>query len=424
MKIIHVNFDGCHGGAAIAAKRINTGLQKIGVNSEMWVARNADTGNAIYCIKGKFFQKLDGLKNILVQRLAGILKLGTCRSYNIFPSRLVEQLNASDADVIHLHWVNAEMVSIAQLAKIKKPVVWTLHDMWAFCGGEHYTTDERYITGYQSQTEQTAKPKTQSSFDIDQWIYRRKQKHWKNWHPLIITPSNWLRQCAEESLLFRDLNVSTIPNCVDLDVFKPQNMSDCRDKHHLPIDKKIILFGAVNPSDERKGGDLLADALSSIKNKDEYAVAIFGQKRSGNFGEIDTYWLGSISSEKTLSEIYNCADLFCVPSRMDNLPNTAVEATACGVPVIAFDVGGLSDIVEHQVNGYLAKPFDPADLAAGIDWVAAKQEASNTGTSKGRNLSEAGRQKAEQDYHNNHVAELYLEKYQECISSHADQACT
>ena len=102
---------------------------------------------------------------------------------------------------------------------------------------------------------------------------------------------------------------------------------------------------------------------------------------------------------------------------MDNLPNTAVEATACGVPVIAFDVGGLSDIVEHKVNGYLAKPFDPADLAAGIDWVAGKQEASNTGTSKGRNLSEAARQKAEQDYHSVRVAEAYHKKYRDCVSS-------
>ena len=109
---------------------------------------------------------------------------------------------------------------------------------------------------------------------------------------------------------------------------------------------------------------------------------------------------------------------------MDNLPNTAVEATACGVPVIAFDVGGLSDIVEHKVNGYLAKPFDPADLAAGIDWVAGKKSTSNKVKSEAKNLSEKARQKAEQDYHNNHVAELYLEKYQECISSHADQACT
>jgi len=442
MKVIHVNFSGGCGGAAIAAKRISTALGDAGVDSGVWVAREAGGAPGVRCIKHPFFQKLDSAKNILVQRTAAALGAESMRSYNLFPSRLVQQLNASDADVIHLHWINAEMVSIAHLAKIKKPVVWTLHDMWAFCGAEHYTTDNRYVTGYRSsefrvqgsessrdgQSPDNCQLPTsncRSKIDVNRRTFLRKQKHWKNWRPHLVTPSNWLAGCARESLLFKDRSVQVVPNCLDLDLFTPADQEGCRKRFGLPLDKKLVLFGAASPSDLRKGRDLLADALGSLKMDVE--LVVFGAADGVPFGGMKTYWTGRIDSEQKMTALYNAADLMCVPSRQDNLPNTAVEACACGVPVVAFDIGGLSDIVEHMQTGYLAQPFDTADFARGIEWVLARRNAERRMLDAGCELlstqhpdsdflSANSRRKAERCFAPGVVAGQYISVYERVLA--------
>jgi glycosyltransferase involved in cell wall biosynthesis len=442
MKVIHVNFSGGCGGAAIAAKRISTALADAGVDSEVWVAREAGGAPGVRCIKHPFFQKLDSAKNIIIQKVIHLMGAEKGSSCNLFPSRLVQQLNASDADVIHLHWINAEMVSIAHLAKIKKPVVWTLHDMWAFCGAEHYTTDNRYVTGYRSsefrvkgsessrdgQSPDNCQLPTsncRSKIDINRRTFLRKQKHWKNWRPHLVTPSRWLAGCARESLLFKDRSVQVVPNCLDLDLFTPADQEGCRKRFGLPLDKKLVLFGAASPSDLRKGRDLLADALGSLTMDVE--LVVFGAADGVPFGGMKTYWTGRIDSEQKMTALYNAADLMCVPSRQDNLPNTAVEACACGVPVVAFDIGGLSDIVEHMQTGYLAKPFDTADFARGIEWVLARRNAERRMLDAGCEhlstqhpdsdfLSANSRRKAERCFAPGVVAGQYLSVYERVLA--------
>ena len=149
MKIIHVNFSGSNGGAAIAAQRLHNALLMDGVDSEYWCARGKGDHQATREVKARFWQKVDGAKNVLLQRIFKRTMLLEQRSINVFPTRLIAQLNASDADIIHFHWVNAEMMRIEQLKSLRKPLVWTFHDMWPFCGAEHYTEDHRYKTGYQ-----------------------------------------------------------------------------------------------------------------------------------------------------------------------------------------------------------------------------------------------------------------------------------
>jgi glycosyltransferase involved in cell wall biosynthesis len=442
MKIIHINFSGRSGGAAIATGRLHTALIRNGIDSSFWCARKPARNKQSVCIKKPGWQKLDGLKNVIVQRALGWIGVGAGHSINIFPSRLVRQLNASNADVIHLHWINAEMVSIAQLAKIKKPMVWTLHDMWAFCGAEHYTTDNRYVTGYRSsefrvqgsessrdgQSPDNCQLPTsncRSKIDVNRWVFRRKQKHWKNWRPHLVTPSNWLAGCARESLLFKDRSVQVVPNCLDLDLFTPADQEGCRKRFGLPLDKKLVLFGAASPSDLRKGRDLLADALGSLTMDVE--LVVFGAADGVPFGGMKTYWTGRIDSEQKMTALYNAADLMCVPSRQDNLPNTAVEACACGVPVVAFDIGGLSDIVEHMQTGYLAQPFDTADFARGIEWVLARRNAERRMLDAGCELlstqhpdsdflSANSRRKAERCFAPGVVAGQYISVYERVLA--------
>lgn len=197
MKVIQVNYSDNIGGAARAAYRIHFALRKSGIDSRMLVDVLSTGDWTVESSKGKFAKvrpMVAGLLNKTLKTANPIL-----HSTGILPSRLHQQLNASDADLIHLHWVNAEMISVAEIGKLKKPVVWTLHDMWAFCGAEHYTEDLRWRDGYTAIN----RPAYEVGFDLNRWTFVRKQKHWKR--PMhIITPSRWLADCAKNSALMRD----------------------------------------------------------------------------------------------------------------------------------------------------------------------------------------------------------------------------
>ena len=243
MKVLHVSCADI-GGAGIAAARLSQALISRNVDSSLLVCRKQGGASFVHEIPAmqKFFSRIRAAVANRVLSGLGFLE-GGFKSVNCFPSGLHKKLNASDADMIHLHWVNAEMISVAELAKITKPVVWTLHDMWPFCGAEHYTTSARYISGYRSSefgvqssedVDQRADVRVQSSenevrsnlqpatsnrrtkVDLDHWVFRRKQKHWKDWRPHIVTCSNWLGDCARQSMLLKDLPIDVIPNCLDL----------------------------------------------------------------------------------------------------------------------------------------------------------------------------------------------------------------
>jgi glycosyltransferase involved in cell wall biosynthesis len=410
MKIIHVNFSGSGGGAAIAALRISNALNERGedIESILWCARRpADRG--CYCFNGKLFKKLDSVKLVFLSKL---FRRGGEFSVNIFPSMLIRRLNRSDADVIHLHWINGELLSIKQLGQLKKPVVWTFHDMWPFCGGEHYAQTERYNSGYSPESSSSSKRGSGlfAHVDLDRWIFRRKLTHWKKLKLHIVCPSRWLAYCSRHSVLLGHVPTSVIPNCLDLETFYPMiNKSELRQKYGLPLDKKIILFGAVDPDSSRKGGDLLLKALGQLKDPSRYVLAVFGSDTGPDFAGIRTVWLGRIFEEARLAEVYNCADVMCVPSRQDNLPNTCIEAHACGVPIVAFNIGGIPDIVDDRLSGYLAKAFEVDDFARGIEWILEE------GTNRQGKFSVNSREKALLQFNGAAVSEQYIAVYQQVL---------
>jgi len=414
MKVVHVNFSGRRGGAAIAALRLHKALLNSDVISEFWCAREPAAAPGALCLKNRLYQKMDSAKCIFSLKINRWFQIGSQRSFNFLPSMLLHHLNTSDADVVHLHWINAEMISIAQLAKIKKPVVWTFHDMWPFCGAEHYTDDNRYVTGYQSSEfrVQSSEPKanglkSKAFFDLDRWVFRRKQKHWKNWKPHPVCVSHWEADCVRQSVLFKKLTTEAIPNCLDLNIFKPMDRVATRKKFNLPMGKKLILFGAFNPSDQRKGGDLLAAALDRVKTEDVELV-VFGATHREQVFKLSTRWMGSVKGETEMAALYNACDLVCVPSRMESFGQTASEPLACGVPVVAFKTTGLIDIIDHQQNGWLAAPFDPAELCRGIEWVLQYKDPES--------LRVAARRKAERCFDGQRVAAQYMNVYNETLS--------
>jgi glycosyltransferase involved in cell wall biosynthesis len=291
----------------------------------------------------------------------------------VLTSNWVKRINASDADVVHLHWVQDEMLSIADIGRLKKPVVWTLHDMWAFCGAEHYTEEFRWREGYRAGN----RPGYESGFDLNRWTWARKRNHWQR--PMhIVTPSRWLADCVRESPLMRDWPVSVVPNCLNTERWQPLDKNLARQLLGLPIDVPLLLFGAMSGgTDPRKGFDLLLQALAHLRSEmPELNLVVFGQLSPRNPPDLGfpIHYTGHLYDDLSVRALYSAADALVIPSRQDNLPNTGVESLACGTPVVAFNVCGLPDIVQHQHTGYLAKAFDVLDLAQGLQWVLADRE--------------------------------------------------
>jgi glycosyltransferase involved in cell wall biosynthesis len=292
------------------------------------------------------------------------------RSLNLFHSALYKQINESDADIVNLHWINCEMMSIKDIGKITKPVVWTLHDSWAFCGTEHHPngiSDKSFITGY--------KPQQTKGVNWNRIVFEKKIKHWEKIEDMqIVAPSNWIGNYAKQSTVLKNRKITTIPNPLDLAIFKPYNKFTAREILNLSVGNNIkyILFGTGKGSNLNiKGYDLLLDALKMLNNKTNIQFLICGDQEDSFISglNIPCSFMGRLNDEYSMSLLYNAADVMVVPSRIDNLPQTATESVSCGVPVVAFNIGGLPDIITHKQTGYLANPFDAKDLKDGICWV-------------------------------------------------------
>jgi len=329
----------------------------------------------------------------------------------VVPSCWPERINASDADVVHLHWVQGEMLSIADIGRIRKPIVWTLHDMWAFCGAEHYTTDHRWRDGYRRDN----RPAHESGFDLNRWTWQRKRKHWRRPHQ-IVCPSHWLADCARSSALLADWPVAVIPNPIDTYSWQPIDQRFARQLLGLPQDCLLLLLGAMGGgNDPRKGADLLLAALSKLCSEarvQNLQLVVFGQlapQKPPQLG-FPVHYIGHLHDDVSLRALYSAADVMVIPSRQDNLPNTGLEASACGTPVVAFNTGGLPDIVDDRITGAIAEPFDPASLAACIRWVLEDPQ-------RRQQLGSAARARAEQLWAPPRIAGSYAQIYENVIKS-------
>lgn len=415
MKVLHLsNSD--NGGAGRAAYRLHRGLQNRGVESEFLVQFKSEDDASVLAPESKVS------KAILKLKLREHLDALPLRYYpqrdrtNFSPEWLPDGLAARVAryhpDAIDLHWVCQGFLKIETLAKFTQPLVWTLHDMWAFTGGCHYSQEcDRYTQSC------GACPILHSDRDSDlsRRIWQRKAKAWNDLNLTIVSPSSWLAKCASSSSLFKDRRIEVIPNGLDTQKYQPIPRWIARKILQLPQDKQIILFGAMYPnSDRRKGFHLLQSALQSLSQTewpDWLELAVFGASEPEEPLELGfkTHYLGKLSDEISLAVVYAAADAFVAPSLEDNLPNTVMESLACGTPCIAFKIGGMPELIEHCANGYLAQPYQIEDLAQGIAWVLEDRE-------RHQKLCDRARQKAEREFTVELQARRYESLYQELKS--------
>jgi len=420
VKPLLISYCDLSGGAGRAAFRLHRGLIDASVECRLRVAVKLSD---IWTVEGPSSKVGTGVN--LARNYLGSLVIRlqesanpVRHSANVLPSWSVSEINGNLADVVNLHWVGGETLSIEAIGQIHKPVVWTLHDMWAFCGSEHYATEAeepRWRGGYRRDN----RPVGYGRLDIDRWTWNRKRRAWRR--PMtIVAPSRWLADSARQSALMRDWPVHVVPNLLDTDCFRPHDKALCREILGLPQGVPLILFGAIGGGkDLRKGFDLLLTALRQLSAEGHCADAhcvIFGQSQPRNkpFVGYPIHWMGHLHDDWSLALLYSATDVVVVPSRQENLPQTGTEAQACGTPVVAFNATGLPDVVEHGVTGYLAQPYIAEDLAHGIRW--ALEDAG-----RHAKLSAAARARAVSLWAPEVVVPQYLAVYREAIDGYESE---
>ena len=326
------------------------------------------------------------------------------------PDKITPRIAKIDPDIINLHWINSGYLQVETIAKFNRPIVWTLHDMWAFTGGCHYS---QQCDRYKQSCGSCPILKSNYNWDLSRWLWQRKAKSWRNIDLTIVTPSRWLAERAAESSLFEGLRIEVIANGLNTQKYRPFDRQLAREIIGLPLDKKIILFGAVSAtSNDRKGYSLLMPALQKLKQvaKQQMELVVFGADRPQDppdFG-IEARYLGRFNDDISIALLYSSADVFVAPSIQDNLPNTVMEALACGTPCVAFNIGGMPDLIDHQQNGYLATPYEPEDLACGISWIIEDTE-------RWQNLSTCARSKVEREFTLEKQAQAYIQLYKDIL---------
>ncbi|MCA6595313.1 MAG: glycosyltransferase family 4 protein [Pseudanabaena sp. M046S1SP1A06QC] len=362
MKILHINQSDIIGGAAIAGYRLHQGLLSQGHDSKQLVGIVKTDDQHIATVPRN--QRIETQLNRINCRW-GLNYISLFSSFDI-PSHEFYQ----EADIINFHNLHTGYFNYLAIPKLtkSKPAVFTLHDMWSFTGHCAYSYD---CNKWQTGCGKCPYPNTYPSIKLDNTRLEWKIKDWvyNNSNLTIVTLSHWLTKQAKASILNR-FSIHHIPNGIDTDAYQPLDKLLCKEILGIPKYKKVLLFGADSLEDNRKGADLLIKALQVLPEslKSETIVLTLGNggESIGSALGMKVISLGYISSDRIKSIAFSAADLFIFPTRADNLPLVLQESMACGTPMVSFDVGGVPDLVRHQITGYLAKPEDTQDFSNGI----------------------------------------------------------
>lgn len=421
MRVLIVNTSERIGGAAIAANRLMEALNNNGIKAKMLVRdKQTDQISVVPLDKSWLHAVKFVWERFCIWCANGFHKH---RLFELDLANVGTDITSlpefQEADVIHLHWINQGFLSLDDILKILKsgkPVVWTMHDMWPFTGTCHYAGEcENYLTAchhcpilYNGG----------SKNDISAKVFAKKQAIYAQAQIQFVACSQWLESLAKKSSLFANQAVCNIPNAINTQLFHPKEKDEARKKLNLPLDKKLLLFGSLKITDKRKGVDYLVQACKVFQQKYPELSSSIGIVAMGHEGEalsslfpFPVYTLDYVSKERDLVEVYNAVDLYVTPSLQDNLPNTIVEAMACGVPCVGFHVGGIPQMIDHLHNGYVAEYKDAEDFSNGIHWALFEDDYAS--------LSEQAVRKALATYAESTVARKYIAVYNKAIHDHA-----
>lgn len=407
MNILIVSTSDIYGGAAVAAFRLMHALRSCGDNVTMIVR---DKQSADYHVVPAGAKQLN--RFYFYWERGNIFLQNRFSKKNLFDISIANTGHSitglpifKEADVVHLHWINQGMLSVDEVGKILssgKKVVWTMHDMWSFTGICHHAGTCR---NYLQSCGNCPYLVTNSPDDLSHRLFVKKQAAYKKGAITFVACSNWLKELALKSPLTKGHRVVSIPNPINTELYHPQDKSAVRKQLNLPEDRKIVLFAAVKASDPRKGIDYLLEAsrlITKHPNNIMYLIAGTHGEELAEKLNLPAHSMGFVPSDR-MAEVYNAADLFVTPSLQENLPNTLMEAMACGTPCVGFNIGGIPEMISHKKNGYLVKYKDAEDLANGILWTLYQADTET--------LSANAREKVLQEYAQESIAMQYKDIY-------------
>ena len=421
MRILLINYTDVGGGAAIASIRLVQALNKHGVYARLGVKEKKSANPYVFELPKKRTLKtvkskkyFDFFKEKITEKFYGVIIKTTNyikHTTNFHSSTNIDWINNSDYDIVNLHWING-VICNKDIAKIQKPIVWTMHDSWPCCGAEHHPNvmddDIRWKEGYYRHN----KPVTTKGIDLCRKVWEQKKKYLGKKNIVFTAPSKWEYDILKSSDLFSHCECEVIPNIIDHSVFYKRDKISARKMFGIPLDKTVIGFGAAYDIDNpksMKGSYYLIETLENLKNPEDFFFVIFGPA-SDKFTSritIPFFSSGYISNQSILATIYSLCDVVINPSLIESFGLTCLESICCGVPVVAFEVGGIKDIVVHKETGYLATPYKSDELAKGVEWCMENIE----------QLSKKCVEKAKKDFDEEETVKKYIYIYREAFNN-------
>lgn len=413
MRITHLNTYESSGGAARAAGRLHEGLRLLGHDSRLLVAQADSQKDGVVLFAppahpaarlGRIVRRyrMAPAARRIAARPAGSNFFSDDRS--LYRADVLRQLPPSD--VLHLHWVSGFVDYREFFAAVPGgvPLVWTLHDMNPFTGGCH--TDAE-CGKFKAQCGACPQIHSTDPNDLSAQIWKRKQDAYRSIRPevmQIVTPSRWMAAEVKQSALLGHFPVSVIPYGLDTRRFRPRSRTCARELFGIPADARVVLFVAAWATEKQKGLNFLLEALAGMETVPSVHLLVVGRGAPAESLGPRAVVLDCVRDDLLLSQVYSAADVFVAPSLQDNFPNTALEAMACGTPVIAFSVGGLPDIVREGQTGALVPRGDTRALRQAISGLLQNPERRAV-------YSEASRRTALQEYALEVQAGRYVELY-------------
>ena len=399
IKVLHIVGGKFNNGAVKGAKILHEALLENNIESKFVNDTPINTKRIdknIFFVNYTYLNILFNKICVLTEKVLKTLFLHSPRetfTLSFFGRDITKLEEYKTADIIHIHWLNQGFIKLSSISKIKKPVVWTLRDMWAFTGGSHYTMDfEKYEKSKLSTIIKNFKKK----------IYKKSF--------YFIAISDWLKNKALQNDVLREFNVDRIYNNIDLKKFNNINKKQGKDFLNINTDKKIILYGANNPQSKRKGWDIFVESLKKL-DKSKYYLLIFGNfwshKTLDKIG-FEYKSLGFIDDIKILNSVYSCADLFVASSIQDGWPKTFAEAMYCKTPVVCFSNTSIAEIVNHKINGYVVQNFDSNQLKDGIEWLSREIDNNNLNVESVKNRIE--------EFGSDKIAKKYIKLYEKILN--------
>lgn len=403
MQILQINTVDTRGGAAKVAYSIKKELKKNGHQSPMLVGRKYSKDEDVKLLNDT--QSFSGkVRRKSAYWLANDIDLFTS-------NHLLKTEEFKKADIVHVHNLHSNYFNLNTLKKISaiKPIVWTLHDMWPITAHCAHAFDGKIKkTGFFTCPSLDIYPPI--AWHNEKYLEKTKAEIYKNSNLHIVTPSEWLANKVKQSIL-KDKPLSTIPNGIDISIFKPQDKQECRRSLGLPKDKQIILIvakgGQLNPW---KGGSYAQEVIKALKNDSGVFFVDLGGNDYQNSLQIKT--VGYVADQELLAKYYSASDMLLYPSIADNCPLVVLEAEACGLPVVSFATGGIPELVDHQKTGYIARYKDADDLVAGVHWMLSRSPAEQIA------MREAAVAKILSGFTLDHMIDQYLELYKKEIKNY------